>query len=61
MDWFPIASFALNLLLLPLLAILWDMRIKLAVMESRVCSQGTAIIDIKRRLDAHLDQRPGTA
>ena len=57
MDWFPIASFILNLLLLPLLAVLWDIRIKITRLETTVCSQGRRIDTIESRINRHFEMR----
>lgn len=54
-DFLPIGSFVLNLLLLPLLAILWDMRIKLAKLETTLCSQGIRISNIEDRVNRHME------
>ena len=55
-EWFPIASFVLNLLLLPLLAVLWDIRIKVTRLETTVCAQGKRITSVEDRINRHLER-----
>lgn len=53
---FSIASFILNLLLLPLLAVLWDIRIKITRLETTVCSQGARLTNVEDRINRHLER-----
>ena len=55
-EWFPIASFILNLLLLPLLAVLWDIRIKITRLETTVCAHGKWLTNIEDRVNRHLER-----
>ena len=57
MEWMQLGSFILNLLLLPLLAVLWDIRIKLAVLESRVCALVTAQVRTQNQVDDHINEQ----
>ncbi len=54
-DLFPIASFILNLLLLPLLAVLWDVRIKITKVEVITCSNVKRIEKIETRFEQHVE------
>lgn len=56
-DLFPIASFILNLLLLPLLAVLWDVRLKVTRLEVTSKQYGERILMLERRVNRHLEQR----
>jgi len=48
-EWLPYANFALNLFIIPLLKILWDIKIELTKINGRVMAA-------ERRLDA-IDRR----
>ena len=59
-----VASFILNLLLLPLLAVLWDARIKIMRLETTICFQGrqlttqdTRITTLEERVNRHVEAR----
>ena len=48
MDWIPYANFVLNLLLLPLLKILWDIKNGLTSLESTVKAHAERIDRLER-------------
>ncbi len=52
-EWIPYANFGLNLLLIPLLKVLWDIRQGLTRLEQIVCSHGERLDRIERRQDHH--------
>ena len=59
-----VASFVLNLLLLPLLAVLWDVRIKITRLETTVCfqgkeltTQGARVTALEERVNRHVEAR----
>ena len=51
MDWLPYANFAINLLIFPLLKILWDIKNGLTSLESTVKSHAERIDRIERMQD----------
>ena len=57
MEWMQLGSFILNLLLLPLLAVLWDIRIKMAVLEVRVCALVSAQTKTQNQVDEHINEQ----
>lgn len=50
-DWLPFANFALNLLLLPLLKVLWDIKQGLTRLETRMESHGNRLDRLERVQD----------
>jgi hypothetical protein len=50
-DLLPILNVALNLLIIPILKILWDIKNGLARLESTVQSQGSRLDRIERQQD----------
>lgn len=51
-EWMPYANFALNLLIIPLVKILWDIRQGLTRLEGKVSSHGQRLDRIERIQDA---------
>ena len=51
-DWIPYANFALNLLIIPLVKILWDIKQGLARLEAVVESHNGRIQRLERTQDA---------
>ncbi len=51
-EWIPFANFALNLLIIPLVKILWDIRQGLTRLEGRVCSHSERLNRLERIQDA---------
>lgn len=50
-DWIPYANFALNLLLMPLLKVLWDIKQGLTRLESHVESHSNRLDRLERQQD----------
>ena len=48
-EWLPYANFSLNLLLLPLAKVLWDIRIELARINGRITAVEQRVDSIDRR------------
>ena len=50
-SWIQLANFALNLILIPLLKVLWDIKQGLTRLEAHVESHGERLDRIERRQD----------
>ena len=61
MDWIPVASLMLNLLLIPIWRYAIDIRIKVTRLETTVCAQGTRLTNLEDRVNRHMDNRAQTA
>ena len=50
-EWIPLANFLINLLIIPLVKILWDIKVGLASLEATVLSHSDRLDRIERNQD----------
>lgn len=60
-DWVPYANLALNVLILPLLALLWRMSRDIAVLQTEVAARTSNHLDLKNQLQQMNEQMLNSA